>query len=96
MERRQTDESGQAAGGTVPILGARHEHKCRLGEARELPYLTLALSLPSDGPERELLNLSEANHLPAAAGASLRVSSSVADIRLTIFLPDPRVNRSPT
>ena len=35
--------------------------------------------------------LSEANHLPAAAGASLRVSSSVADIRLTIFLPDPRV-----
>jgi hypothetical protein len=21
------------AGGTVPILGARHEHKCRLGEA---------------------------------------------------------------
>ena len=33
---------------------------------------------------------SEANHLPAAAGASLRVSSSVADIRLTIFMPDPR------
>ena len=36
-------------------------------------------------------------HLPAAAGASLRVSSSVADIRLTIFLPDtaPEIIRQP-
>jgi len=33
-------------------------------------------------------------HLPAAAGASLRVSSSVADIRFTIFMPDPRLKSS--
>jgi len=33
MERRQTGESGQAAGGSVPILGARHEHKWRLADA---------------------------------------------------------------
>jgi hypothetical protein len=31
MERAQSDEFGQRCGGTVPILGARHEHKCRLG-----------------------------------------------------------------
>jgi hypothetical protein len=33
MERAQSDESGQRCGGTVPILGARHEHKCQLGDA---------------------------------------------------------------
>ena len=33
MERRQTVESGQAAGGSVPILGVRHERKCWLADA---------------------------------------------------------------
>ena len=32
--RRQTDESGQAAGRTVRILGVRHERKCPLCEGR--------------------------------------------------------------
>ena len=33
MERRQSGESGQVAGGSGPILGVRHERKCWLGDA---------------------------------------------------------------
>jgi hypothetical protein len=62
MQRRQTDESVTGAGRTVRILGARHERKCPLGVShwewvlriKCRPYLTLALSLPLCGPEREL------------------------------------------
>ena len=36
MERAQSDESGQRCGGSVPLLGARHEHKWRLGDAGEI------------------------------------------------------------
>ena len=37
MQRRQTDESVTGAGETGPRLGARHERKCWLGAAWELP-----------------------------------------------------------
>ena len=43
MERAQNDESGQRCGGTVPILGARHEHKCRLGDTRVRAALAIML-----------------------------------------------------
>jgi len=89
-------ESVACAGVTVPILGARHEHKCRLGDARgtalphpdPLPPIRWAgegITRTCNGGSSFNL-LSEANHLPAAAGASLRVS----------FMPDPRVNHPPT
>ena len=32
VERAESDESGQRCGGSVPILGARNERKCRLGD----------------------------------------------------------------
>ncbi len=38
MERRQSDESGQAAGRTVRILGARNERKCPLCERRAVCF----------------------------------------------------------
>jgi hypothetical protein len=61
------------AGGTVPIFGARHEHKCRLGEATGKTLKSKkANRICNDGSPFVLL--SEANHLPAAAGASLRVN----------------------
>jgi hypothetical protein len=43
MERAQSDESGQRCGGSVPILGARHEHKCRLGDTRVRAALAIML-----------------------------------------------------
>ena len=43
--------SSQAAGtgGTVPILGARHEHKCRLGEAWDIMLHLAGRSLAAFG-----------------------------------------------
>jgi hypothetical protein len=64
MERRQTGESGQAAGGSVPILGARHAAQV---SARGRRTLVLAIFLDwlelSDDTGRTH-NSNHANHDP--------------------------------
>jgi hypothetical protein len=72
---------------------AATKRKCRLGEAngenlkyRKLKSEKANRTCNAGSPFVVIRFLSEANHLPAAAGASLRVS----------FMPDPRVNHPPT
>ena len=76
------------AGGTVPALGAWGAvRRLRLAATKRKWRLC----------EAGAAKVFNQNHLPAVAGASLRVSSSVADNRLTIFMPDtaPEIIRQP-
>jgi len=53
MERAESGESVTGAGGSVPILGARNERKCRLGDAGQKAWCCAQMkwtTLPHPGP----------------------------------------------